>query len=296
MAGFDSKPINYLERPTIVDIVIPETGEKKRALEGKRAIVTGGGKGIGKGVSIRLAEAGASVVIVGNSNMTMAEETRELIESRGGKAYTIGIDLSKPESAAKVVEFAVEKMGGIDILVNNAAFQPNLDIVEYSADVFQNVIDVNLISYLRMTMAAFPYLKECGEGRIINVGSVHSKRPTGFDFAYAVSKGGVLMLTRETATAFRPYGITCNAILPGGTAIEFKTKNPEVVKPNEGPDRKRESFAKSAAAAKEKEFRSPGCRVGYPSDTGNLTVFFASGVGEHYNGVAVRADGGMMLF
>lgn len=282
----DSK-INYLERPALVSLEIPETGETKKVLEGKRAIVTGGGKGIGKGISIRLAEAGASVVIVGNSNMAMAEETRGLIESRGGKAYTIGIDLSRPESAAKVVAFAVEKMGGIDILVNNAAYQPNYDVVEYSAELFRNVIDVNLISYLRMSMASLPYLKESGEGRVVNVGSVHSKRPTGFDFAYATSKGGVQMLTRETAAAFRPYGITCNTILPGGTSIEFKTENPDMGKLN---------TIRTTRIQRGREFVSPGYRYGFPSDSGNLTVFLCSRLGEHYNGCAIRADGGMVLF
>ena len=279
--------INYLERPALVTMEIPETGETCRALEGKRAVVTGGGKGIGKGISIRLAEAGAAVVIVGNSNMTMAEETRALIESRGGKAYTIGIDLSRPESAGKVVAFAAEKMGGIDILVNNAAYQPNYDIVEYSSELFKNVIDVNLISYLRMSMAALPYLKESGEGRIVNVGSVHSKRPTGFDFAYATSKGGVGMLTRETAAAFRPYGVTCNTILPGGTSIEFKTENPDMGKLHS---------IRSQRIQREKKFVSPGYRFGFPSDTGNLTVFLCSRLGEHFNGCAIRADGGMVLF
>ena len=283
---FEEK-IDYLERPTLVSMTYPGTGETVRVLEGKRAIVTGGGKGIGKGISIRLAEAGASVVIVGNSNMTMAEETRALIEKRGGKAYTIGIDLAKPESAAKVVAFAVEKMGGIDILVNNAAFQPNMDVTEYSKELFQSVIDVNLISYLRMTMEALPWLKESGEGRIVNVGSVHSKRPTGFDFAYATSKGGVGMLTRETAAAYRRFGITANTILPGGTNIEFKSGEAGMEKPNQ---------IRTVRIARDREFQPAGYRYGFPSDTANLTVFFASKLGEHYNGCAVRADGGMVLF
>ena len=279
--------INYLERPALVSLEYPETGEMKRALEGKRAVVTGGGKGIGKGISIRLAEAGAEVVIVGNSNMAMAEETAALIGSRGGKAYTFGIDLSKPESAAKVVAFAAEKMGGIDILVNNAAYQPNMDVTEYSAKLFKSVIDVNLISYLRMSMASFPYLKESGEGRIVNVGSVHSKRPTGFDFAYATSKGGVGMLTRETAAAFRPYGVTCNTILPGGTNIEFKTENPDMGKLH---------TIRTVRINRGRDFVAPGYRYGFPSDTGNLSMFLCSRLGEHYNGCTIRADGGMVLF
>ena len=278
--------INYLERPALVSLEYPETGEMKRVLEGKRAVVTGGGKGIGKGISIRLAEAGAEVVIVGNSNMAMAEETAALIGSRGGKAYTFGIDLSKPESAAKVVAFAAEKMGGIDILVNNA-YQPTMDVTEYSAKLFKSVIDVNLISYLRMSMASFPYLKESGEGRIVNVGSVHSKRPTGFDFAYATSKGGVGMLTRETAAAFRPYGVTCNTILPGGTNIEFKTENPDMGKLH---------TIRTVRINRGRDFVAPGYRYGFPSDTGNLAVFLCSRLGEHYNGCAIRADGGMVLF
>ena len=279
--------IDYLERPALTAETCLKTGEQKRVLEGRRAIVTGGGKGIGKGISIRLAEAGAAVVIVGNSNMTMAHETCALIESRGGKAYAIAADLALPESAEKVVAFAAEKMGGIDILINNAAYQPNRDITEYSGELFQNVIDVNLGSYLRMTMAAFPYLKESGHGRIVNISSVHGKKPTGFDIAYATSKGGVTMLTRETAVTYMRYGITCNAIMPGGTAIEFKTESSMHGMVNFGN--------KFIRVERDRRYHF-GYRNGYPSDSGNLAVFFCSDLGEHYNGVAVRADGGMTLF
>ncbi len=279
--------LDYLERPALVSEVNMKTGEEKRVLEGRRAIVTGGGKGIGKGISIRLAEAGASVVIVGNSNMAMAEETCALIESRGGKAWCIGADLALPESIDKVVAFALEKMGGIDILVNNAAYQPNRDITEYSGDLFRNVIDINLGSYLRMTMACFPYLKESGHGRVINISSVHGKKPTGFDIAYATSKGGVTMLTRETAVAFIRYGITCNAILPGGTAIEFKTESSIKGMQDFG--------AHYLRVERDRRYRF-GYRTGYPSDSGNMAVFLCSDLGEHYNGVQMRADGGMTLF
>ena len=217
--------INYLERPALVSLEYPETGEMKRVLEGKRAVVTGGGKGIGKGISIRLAEAGAEVVIVGNSNMAMAEETAALIGSRGGQAYPFGIDLSKPESAAKVVG-DVHRRGFVGVL----------DKV---------------------------------------------------DFAYATSKGGVGMLTRETAAAFRPYGVTCNTILPGGTNIEFKTENPDMGKLH---------TIRTVRINRGRDFVAPGYRYGFPSDTGNLAVFLCSRLGEHYNGCAIRADGGMVLF
>jgi len=279
--------LDYLERPGMTLITDLKSGDSTRLLENRVAIVTGGGKGIGKGISIRMAMAGAGVVIIGNANMAMAEETCELIRRKGGRAFCLGVDLSTDGSAEKVVNFAVDHFGKIDILVNNAAYQPNRDITEYPTDLFEKVIRINLFSYMRLIMAAAPFLKDSGHGRIINISSVHGKRATGFDMAYATTKGGVTMLTREAAAAFAGYGITCNATLPGGTAIEFKTADNagEVMDFNQSGIR----------VEREKKFPHPVGLTGYPSDSGNLAVFLASDLASHYNGVQVRADGGMMM-
>ncbi|MBQ6989738.1 MAG: SDR family oxidoreductase [Clostridia bacterium] len=277
--------IDYLERPALVLGTDLKTGEHTRLLEGLVAIVTGGGKGVGKGISIRLAEAGAKVVIVGNANMTMAEETCLFIRSRGGEAVPLGCDLAKPESAQKVVDFTLEKFGRLDILVNNAAYQPNRDIVEYSTELYKKVMDINLMSFLRLSMCAMPHLKESDRGRIINISSVHGKKVASFDIAYATSKGGVTMLTRELAVIGPQYGITCNAILPGGIEIEFKTSM-------EKGDLKE---FKSIRVERSRKFKFR-YKMGFPSDVGNMVVFLASEQGKHYNGTQIRADGGMILF
>lgn len=280
MSG-NEKIIDYKDIPAIMSAVDLKNGKASPLLAGRTAVVTGGGKGIGKGISIRLAAAGAKIIIVGRSNMAMAEETAAQIRTDGGEAYTIEADLSLQDTPKKVIAFAVEKFGGVDILINNAAYQPNLDIDEYTADKYEYVQQVNLFAYLRMISAALPFLKKNGEGRIVNISSVHGKRPTGFDFGYSSSKGGIYMLTRETAVELQKYGITCNSILPGGTAIEFKSGDTASFKHLrvERPRRYKYSF-----------------RYGTPSDTANLCVFLCSSLAEHYNGVAVRADGGMMLY
>lgn len=280
--------IDYFDTPALALERDMTSGALSPILSGRAAIVTGGGKGIGRGISIRLAEAGARVVIVGHSNMQMAEETCDIIRSRGGEAVCIGVDLAQRESAGQVIQCALDHFGGIDILVNNAAFQPNLDIDEYPPDLFRTVINTNLIAYLRMTMGCFPYLKQSGHGRIVNIESVHAKRPTGFDFGYATSKGGLSQLTRETAVACIPYGMTCNAILPGGTMIEFKTVRPDLGVASYSPGRK------VVRVERPRRFRLSH-RVGKPADTANMTVFLCSDEAEHYNGVAIRADGGAML-
>ena len=278
-------PESYFAAPFLTELETDDGAVP--ALQGRAAIVTGGGKGIGRGISLRLAEAGARVLIVGHSNMNMAEDTCEAIRAHGGEAICIEADLALPEAPERVVKRALEAFGGIDILVNNAAYQPNRDIDEYTPELFRTVIDIDLISYLRMTMACFPHLKKSGHGRIVNIESVHAKKPSGFDIAYATAKGGVSQLTRETAVACIPYGMTCNAILPGGTKVEFKSQYDPVVANSP-------AVKKPLPVTRERRYRE-SFRFGQPSDTANLTVFFCTDLAEHYNGVAVRADGGMML-
>ena len=275
-----TRKVDYYDAPALTAMTSLPDGAISSMLEGKRAIVTGGGKGIGKGISLRLAAAGAAVVIVGNENLTMAEETAAEIRSQGGKVAVIGADLSKPESPKKVVDFTLETFSGVDILVNNAAYQPNLDIDEYSGERFNMVMQINLYAYIRMITQCIPHLRECGEGRIINISSIHGKRPTDFDFGYAVSKGGIHMLTREAAAELWQYGITVNAILPGGTAIEFKSGDV--------------SSFKGMRVERERKYNLNF--PGMPSDTGNLCVYLASGLGRHINGCAIRTDGGCVLF
>ncbi|HZJ58216.1 MAG TPA: SDR family oxidoreductase [Clostridia bacterium] len=251
-----------------------------KLLEGRVAVVTGGGKGIGGGISRALAAQGAKVVLNYNSNPDFAERTVKDIKRNGGEAYTCLVNVENRDQVDAMMQKAVELYGGIDILVNNAAWQPNMDIDECTGEVYDGVININLRGYFRCIQSALPYLKKSTRPRIINISSIHAKRPTDFDVCYAMSKGGIEMLTREAAMELVQYGILINALLPGGTKIEFKSGETQPFK------------FKRIRRKRQYGFRS----IGVPEDTANAVIFLASDMGSHINGTSIRIDKGAILF
>ena len=251
-----------------------------RLLEGRVAVVTGGGKGIGAGISKALAAEGAKVIFNYNSNPTLAEETVAFIKERGGEAYTCYTDVRDRSQVEALMKKAVELYGGIDILVNNAAWQPNLDIDEYTEEQYDQIMDINLCGYFRCIQAALPYLKKSKCPRIINISSIHAKRPGDFDVAYSMTKGGITMLTREAAIELIKYGITVNAVLPGAIKIEFKSGT---IYP-----------MKRKFVLRERRYHFIG--AGMPQDVANVVVFLASDKSSHINGASIRIDKGAVLF
>lgn len=252
-----------------------------KLLEGRTAIVTGGGKGIGAGISKALAAEGANVLFNYNSNPDMAERTAADIREAGGTAFTMYVDVADRDQVDAMIAKTVELYGGIDILVNNAAWQPNMDIDEYTEEDYDRIMDINLGGYFRCIQAALPYLKNSQCPRIINISSVHGIRPGDFDVCYSMTKGGIKMLTREAALEFAQYGITVNEILPGGTKIEFKSgqTHPFKRKRIERPRKYDLSFMKP----------------GMPEDVANIVIFLASEKSHHISGASIIVDGGAIL-
>ncbi|MDR1060060.1 MAG: SDR family oxidoreductase [Clostridiales bacterium] len=250
-------------------------------LSGKRVLITGGGKGIGRGIALELARRGARVAIGCNSNAGMAQETlfqlRELTE-----AVSVQSDVGSPEGCESLVRDAVGFLGGLDILISNAAIQTQHSFLESSLEIFRRVIDVNLRAAYLLLGLCHRYLKESGRGRVILISSVHGKRPTDFDAAYAVSKGGMEMLCREAAVEFAPDGITVNAIAPAAVAIEGKTGNPRpmTVRPAGNPRHR---------------LMYPLGRIGTPQDVAGLACFLASEEAAFITGTTIRQDGCAML-
>lgn len=250
------------------------------SLKGRIAVVTGGGKGIGAGITKALVASGAKVLFNYNSNPDMALKTVELIKEAGGEAYTMLADVSDRSQVDAMIQKAVELYGGIDILVNNAAWQPNMDIDEYTVEDYDKIMATNLGGYFRTMQSALPYLKKSEYGRVINISSVHGKRPTDFDVCYSMCKGGIKMLTREAAVELKKYGITVNAILPGGIKIEFKSGVTHAFK--------------RAHVERERKYEHL-FKGGLPEDIANIVVFLASDEGSHLSGTSIRADAGAML-
>lgn len=196
-----------------------ECGNKKgrrvqMSLNGKVAIVTGGGRGIGRAIARRFAAEGAAVVIAART-VAQLESTAREIESAGGRAAWIASDVSREKDAEKIVQTAREKFGRVDILVNNAGiYGPVKPIEEITAEEWDTVMAANLRGAFLMTRAALPTMYGRG-GAILNISSVAARAAIPWGAAYAATKAGLLGLTRTTAAEGAQRGVRANAVLPG---------------------------------------------------------------------------------
>ncbi len=245
------------------------------------ALITGGGKGVGAGIARIFCEAGMHVCMGYNSNSELAEHNLRRITDKGGKAFIFKADVSDRIQLRCMVDKTVELYGGIDVLVNCAAIQPNMYISEYDAEMFDKIWQINIGGYLRATQECLPYLKKSECPRIINISSVHGKRPAVFDAGYSMTKGAIRMFTREAALEFAKYDITVNCIDLGACRIEGKTGNfPFKLHHDNGTN------------------DNPGHplgRIAFPEDAGHLALFLADPDAKNINGAGIRLDGGAML-
>jgi glucose 1-dehydrogenase len=253
-------------------------------LAGKIALVTGAGTGIGQGVAIALAGRGARVAVHYNSSADGAKETLRQIEAIGGEGFIVQGNVASKAEIDRMTAAVADRYGGIDILVNNAALQLNRDLLDYTPEEFDRVMNVNLKGYWQCMQSALPYMKNRPHGRVILISSVHGKRPTDFDPVYAMSKGGIKMLAREAAIELAQYGITVNVIEPGAVLVA-RTAPKQV----EMTEEERRAF--------EVRFRKkfPLGRVGLPKDVASLVCYIASEETEYLSGAAIRLDGANML-
>jgi glucose 1-dehydrogenase len=254
------------------------------SIKGKTAVVTGSATGIGQGVALALAQAGARVAITWNRDP--ADETMRLIKEAGGEAIVVKTDVSNRDSIRNLMKETYNAFGRLDILVNNAATQPNKLLFEYTEEEYDWVMGVNVKGYWRCIQEALPYLKKVEHGRIINVASIHAKRPTAFDPIYSVSKGGIKMLTREAALALGRYGITVNTLSPGATRLAFRENKRLITKRACRQDFEFQNYPSGG-------FLSG--RVGIPQDMGYCIVFLADEQSQYITGSTIRADGGAMM-
>jgi len=255
-------------------------------LTGKGAIVTGGAMGIGKAISSRLAEAGASVMIA-DLDLDTANQTVEEIKSRGGKAQAIQADASSSADVKKVINATVEAFGSLDIMVNNAGIYPLLPVMRVEEDLWDKVIDINMKGTFMFAQTAAAKMIEAGKGgKIINLASVDGFHPNGNATPYNASKGGVIMMTKALALELAPHKILVNAVAPGNI-ITPGTK----------------STGKAAVAAgltieqigKSFMGRIPLERPGGPDDIAKVVLFLASGASDYMTGDILLVDGGYLL-
>ncbi|MED2030661.1 acetoacetyl-CoA reductase [Bacillus thuringiensis] len=184
-------------------------------LNGKVAIVTGGAKGIGKAITVALAQEGAKVVINYNSSKEAAENLVNELGKDGHDVYAVQADVSKVEDANRLVEEAVNHFGKVDILVNNAGITRDRTFKKLNREDWERVIDVNLSSVFNTTSAVLPYITEAEEGRIISISSIIGQAGGFGQTNYSAAKAGMLGFTKSLALELAKTNVTVNAICPG---------------------------------------------------------------------------------
>ncbi len=250
------------------------------SLKGKKALVTGASRGIGKGIALAFARQGAMVAVNYRANEAMAQEVVEEIKKMGGSAMAVKADVSQKQEVDMMVSKVASEFGGIDILANNAgivAYRPFAQMEEADWD---QVLDTNLKGQFFCIKAVAPYMEKQGKGRIINLSSIASGG-VGVGFLnlahYCASKGGVVALTEELALELTPKGINVNAIAPGAIDTDMSkavASNPEVLK---------------GLLA-----RVPKGRLGKPEDIAAMAVFLASDEADYCTGAVFYVDGGWL--
>ena len=256
-------------------------------LSGKSSIVTGGGTGIGQAISLRLAEAGASVMIT-DINLEAGNQTVEMIKADGGTAQAIQADASSAVDAGKTAQETIDAFGKIDILVNNAGIYPVSPVMETSEMLWDRVLDLNLKgTFLYSQAIAEVMIKADRGGKIINMASVDGIRPTGLVAHYNASKGGVIMLTKAMALELAPHRILVNAVAPGGIITPGTCQTGDEMQKVTG-----KSLEQMAVDIGQ---RMPLGRMGEPDEVACVVLFLASGCADYMTGEIVVVDGGYLL-
>jgi len=255
-------------------------------LDGKRALVTGAGQGIGEAIAVVMAEQGAAAVTVVDLSADAAERTAERVRSAGAQAEAIACDLREPDQIQGMIEQAVAASGGLDVLVNNAGvvetmITANTRIDELAEEVWDTVHDVNLKAVWLATKFAAPHLRASQrDPNIVNAASVASIAANPRGSAYAASKGGVLQLTKATAIDLGPH-VRCNCFCPGLIATPMALAH---LQSTADPERaERDSLSRNILP-----------RMGRPEEVANLACFLASDAASFCTGGAYFVDGGLL--
>ena len=242
-------------------------------LEGKRAVVTGAGQGIGRAIALKLVSVGGHVAVV-DVYLEGAEAVAKEIADSGGTAKAYKLDVSKADKVTEVMKEVAADLGGVEILVNNAGIARDNLIIRMSPDDWDRVIRVNLHGAFHCIRAVARTMMSQRYGRIVNISSVIGQVGNIGQANYAASKAGLVALTKTVARELGPRGITANAVAPGFIETAMTETLSEKVK---------EDFAAKIMLR----------RLGSPEDVANVVAFLASDEGSYVTGQTVNVDGGM---
>ncbi len=261
--------------------------KSRKILQDQVALVTGASSGIGKAISLAMADAGAKVVINHIADEDSADQMVQDIQKDGGSALAVQADISREDQVTQMFRSACREFGTVDILVNNAGIQKDAGFLEMSTDDWQKVLDVNLTGgFLCAREAAKEFCRRGvvadrskAAGKIIFISSVHDVIPWAGHANYAASKGGVNMLMKSLAQELAPRRIRANSISPGAVKTNI---NREAWESAEGEEKMRTLI--------------PYDRVGETEDIAPVAVWLASDEADYITGAVIYVDGGMLLY
>lgn len=248
------------------------------SLEGKKAVVTGSSRGIGRGCAVTLAKYGADIVVNYVESKEKAENVVTEIEDLGRRSFAVKADISKENEVKSMIKKTINKFGRMDILVNNAGVHQHLKTWELSLKDWERVITINLTGVFLCSREAVIHMKEQRSGSIVNISSCVAFTGTDHEIHYASTKSGILGFTKSLALEAAAYNVRVNAVAPGFIATDMVL--PLIT------DEER----------KELESDIPVGRLGEPEDIGEAVAFLASDLASYITGETIHVNGGLIMY
>lgn len=246
-------------------------------LDGKIAFVSGASRGIGEAIAMLLAQQGA-YVIVSSRTLEGCQPVADAIREAGGKACAMACHIGEMDPITRTFARIRDEFGRLDILVNNAATNPQFaSVLDTDLAAFQKTVDVNLRGYFFMSVEAGKLMREGGGGSIINVASINGVSPGVFQGIYSITKAAVINMTKVFAKECAPFGIRCNALLPGLTDTRFAS-----------------ALVKNEAILQTALQHIPLKRVAKPEEMAGAVLYLASDASSYTTGVSLNVDGGFL--
>lgn len=256
-------------------------------IKGKRVIVTGASRGIGRETARQFLEEGARVLICGRNAATLEKTRGELAAATGGEIHAVVADMIRPADIAKLVDAAKEKLGGVDVLVNNAGQMYSGRFNVMTDEGLKEQFETKLFGFLRAIRLVHPLMKAQRWGRIINIIGGAGKEPDPYMFGSGITNSGLLNITKSLSTEFGEDNVLVNAVCPGWVATNLWQRNAQGLQQELGV--KTDEEARRLAARK-----NALNRFGKPEELANAIVFLCSERASYITGVSLNLDGGRL--